>query len=86
MSTKLRMAFLGVLCWALAVPVWAQSGCPGGYRECLQLAKQGDANAQYALGVMYNEGGEAPKDHAQAVHWFRKSAEQGHAEAQAGLG
>ncbi|MDD9810157.1 MAG: tetratricopeptide repeat protein [Gammaproteobacteria bacterium] len=86
MNMKLRMAFLGALCCALIVPVWAQNGCSGGYQECLQLAKQGDADAQFDLGVMYNEGSKVPRNHAQAARWFRKAAEQGHADAQAGLG
>jgi len=86
MNAKLHMTFLGALCCVLMIPAWAQSGCWGGYQECLRLAEQGDADAQFALGVMYNEGEEVARNHAQAVRWFRRAAEQGHAEAQAGLG
>ena len=55
-------------------------------REWRPLAKQGVADAQYNLGVMYGEGLGVPQDYAKAVGWWRKSAEQGHATAQYNLG
>ena len=45
-------------------------------------AEAGDAEAQKNLGVMYAIGEGMPQDDAEAVAWFRKAAEQGHAEAQ----
>ncbi len=50
------------------------------------LAEQGDAKAQWALGVMYERGLGAPQEYAKAVKWYRKAAEQGVAEAQYILG
>ena len=35
---------------------------------------------------MYYTGNAVIQDHKQAVHWFRKAAEQGHADAQQVLG
>ena len=35
---------------------------------------------------MYGNGRGVPQDHAAAMSWFRKAAEQGHAEAQYNLG
>ncbi len=55
-------------------------------REWRPLAKQGNANAQYNLGVMYDKGRGVPQDYAEAVKWYRKAAEQGHAKAQYSLG
>ena len=55
-------------------------------REWRPLAEQGDAKAQYALGLMYDEGMGVPEDDAEAAEWFRKAAEQGLAEAQYTLG
>ena len=49
-------------------------------------AEQGDAGAQYNLGVMYRDGEGVPQDDGEAVAWFRKAAEQGHAQAQFTLG
>ena len=42
--------------------------------------------AQCALGELYQTGQGVKKDYAQAVHWFRKAAEQGYADAQNNLG
>ena len=49
-------------------------------------AEQGDASAQFLLGVMYLGGRGVLKDAAEAVRWFRLAAEQGHAGAQSKLG
>ena len=51
-----------------------------------QAAEQGDAAAQYNLGLMYANGEGVPKDDAEAVKWYRLAAEQGDANAQYGLG
>ena len=45
-------------------------------------AEQGDAVAQFNLGVMYDEGDGVPQDYATALKWYRLAAEQGHADAQ----
>ena len=57
------------------------------------MAEQGDAAAQYCLGIMYQQGGlmykgtrSVPQDMAEALKWLRKAAEQGYAEAQFHLG
>ena len=50
------------------------------------LAEQGDAEAEFHLGVMYAFGQGVPNDYAQAVTWYRKAAEQGHRKAQKYLG
>ena len=47
-----------------------------------KAAEQGDANAQYNLGLMYNSGEGIPRDDAEAVKWWRKAAEKGLAAAQ----
>ena len=49
-------------------------------------AKQGNADAQFVLGVMYNLGEGVLQDYKQAVYWWKKSAEQGNALAQHKLG
>ena len=49
-------------------------------------AEQGDAEAQFGLGLMYYEGKEVPKNYEEAAKWLQKAAEQGHAEAQYILG
>uniref|UniRef100_UPI003567E3EB tetratricopeptide repeat protein n=1 Tax=Sneathiella sp. TaxID=1964365 RepID=UPI003567E3EB len=54
-------------------------------REWKPLAEQGDADAQYNLGVMYYNGTGVPQDYKQAVKWYTAAAEQGFANAQHNL-
>ena len=54
--------------------------------EILIKAEQGDAEAQYNLGVSYYNGEGVAQDYAEAVKWWRKAAEQGYADAQYNLG
>lgn len=55
-------------------------------RELAPLAKQGNAVAQYHLGLLYSNGQSVPKDDAQARQWYEKAATQGHVGAQVNLG
>ena len=48
----------------------------------LRAAEREDAWAQYNLGILYTEGLGVARDYEQAAYWYRKAAEQGHAEAQ----
>jgi uncharacterized protein len=41
------------------------------------LAEQGDATAQYNLGVFYDNGLAVPQDHVRALMWFNLAAAQG---------
>jgi TPR repeat protein len=41
------------------------------------LAEQGDASAQYTLGVFYDNGLGVPQDHIRSYMWFDLSAAQG---------
>ena len=75
------------------------------YKEAVRLyrlsAKQGNAEAQYSLGLMYDKGQGVPQDYKEAARlyrlsakqgnpgaltWYRLSAKQGNAEAQYNLG
>ena len=62
----------------------------GDYQTALQewrpLAEQGNAGAQYNLGVAYSNGEGVPQDYAEAAKWYRMAAEQGAAGAQFNLG
>jgi hypothetical protein len=51
-----------------------------------QLAEQGDATAQFAMGVRYATGDEVAQSYSEAVRWFSMAAEQGHIKAQGTLG
>ena len=51
-----------------------------------KAAEQGDAEAHFNMGVMYDFGRGVPQDDREAVSWYRKAAEQGAAMAQHNLG
>ena len=51
-------------------------------KEWRPLAEQGDAAAQYNLGVMYREGQGVPQDDVQAYLWMNLAAAQGFEQAQ----
>ena len=92
----MRWAVSVVLLLMLAAPAWAgfdeglTAAKRGDYatalREFRPLAEQGDAVAQYILGVMYAKGRGVTQDYAEAVRWYRKAAERGYAKAQYNLG
>ena len=91
-----RLVLTFAILIVLAAPAWAGfAEGPAAYkrgdyetalREFRLLAEQGDAAAQYNLGLMYINGWGVPQDHAEAVKWFRKAANQGFAIAQTYLG
>ena len=59
---------------------------PAAFETLTRLAREGNAVAQFYLGVMYYGGDGVQKDAAQAAAWFRKAAAQGYASAQYNLG
>lgn len=56
------------------------------HRVWLELAKGGNAEAQFRLARLYVEGKGVEPEDAAAVKWYRHAAAQGHARAQASLG
>src|SRR5438874_13835835 len=53
--------------------------------EVRTKAEKGDAQAQFDLGFMYDEGKSVERDSTEATKWYRKAAEQGFAKAQLNL-
>jgi TPR repeat protein len=51
-----------------------------------EKAEQGEADAQFNLGLLYANGEGVPQDYAEARTWYLKAAEQGDAKAQFNLG
>ena len=56
------------------------------FEQAKKAAEQGNASAQYSLGLRYMDGRGVAKDDAEAVRWYRKAAEQGNANGQFELG
>ena len=51
-----------------------------------RLAEQGDATAQFDVGVRYALGDGVRQDYAESARWFTMAAEQGHVAAESSLG
>ena len=56
------------------------------FKLWLPLAEQGDAQAQFNLGLMYDKGQGVKQDYAESVKWVTKAAENGSAAGQFKLG
>ena len=71
----------------VAAPAWAdfkageEAHQRGDYATALKefrpVAQQGDADAQFILGVMYSKGQGVPQDDVQAYMWVNLAAAQG---------
>ncbi|MDP6088531.1 MAG: tetratricopeptide repeat protein, partial [Nitrospinota bacterium] len=72
--------------FAAGVAAYNRGDFKTAFKEFRRLALQGNAFAQYNLGLMYAKGRGVAQDYAQAVTWYRKAALQGNALAQSNLG
>ncbi|MDA0228653.1 MAG: tetratricopeptide repeat protein [Proteobacteria bacterium] len=72
--------------WDDGVAAYAAGDYATAYRQWFPHAEQGDAKAQYNLGVIYANGKGVPKNDIEAIRWYREAAAQGHAGGQFGLG
>lgn len=53
---------------------------------CAPMAKEGNTDAQFSLGVMYYQGNGLMSDMSKAQHWIREAAQKNHKQAQYNLG
>jgi TPR repeat protein len=88
--SKLLLIFfmLGLVSVCLPQKVLAESSNIGiaAFQLNQSKANQGDANAQFNLALMYENGAGIPRDARNAIYWYTKAAQQGHVEAQYRLG
>ena len=82
MRTMLYGLQLILLCFAVINHAAADES----FEATKKAAERGDANAQFFLGDMYDNGRGVSENDAEAVKWYRKAADQGLAEAQLLLG
>ncbi len=75
-----------VLILILLVLFCAGSVFGGDFEDTFKKAKQGDAAAQYSVGVMYKDGDGTTQNYKQALYWYKKAANQGFIDAQFNLG
>ena len=67
------------------VAAYQAGNLPLAVKEFRSAADKGDANSQFNIGLMYEQGIGVGKDEREAVAWYRKAAEQGNSNAQYNL-
>ena len=94
---KLLLTFLIILFTLTSNVVWSADYNKGwdaydsgdyatALREFKPLAEQGDDDAQFYMGLMYEKGNGVPQDYKTAVKWYTLAAEQGDSSSQYNLG
>ncbi|QDV24955.1 tetratricopeptide repeat protein [Aureliella helgolandensis] len=68
------------------IAAYEAGNLPLAVKEFGEAAEQGDADCQFNLALMYEQGMGVAKDENVAVVWYRKSDEQGNSNAQFILG
>lgn len=93
MKSKIAAALCAALLSAPAVADWADAVNAynaGDYataaREFRPFAENGQAQAQYILGWIYQNGEGVPQDYAESAKWYELAAEADNADAQYALG
>ena len=76
----LRAALIGVtaIMCLLCFPMFANASEADTFNAMLALANKGDAEAQYHVGMMHNNGIGTKRDPRQAFEWFQKSTAANH--------
>lgn len=69
-----------------ALKYYGEGNYPAAYRLFHKAAVQGNAIAQYHLGLMYRFGKGVTRNEKLAVHWYNKAALQGNSDGQVFLG
>lgn len=69
-----------------AVAAYGRGDFNTAFAEFSRLAKSGDAEGQYSLGLLYAEGQGVKQDDEAAAKWYKAAAEQHYASAQYSLG
>lgn len=81
---------VSIYLFCLSIPCFAQNTVQAqediqAAQTAMQKAGQGDAEAQYILGIMYEDGSGVEQNRAKAFLWYEKSALQGYKDAQSTL-
>lgn len=91
-----RLMLIILLSAGLALPAWAgldkgtaaykRGDFATALNEFLAAAKNGEARAEFSLGLMHLRGQGVKRSNAKAMDWLRKAAERGDGEARMVLG
>jgi hypothetical protein len=75
------MKYLWMTALLIAGPALAEAPDASNLEALKRAAEQGQADAQYELGVLYEFGFKFPDHKAAAFAWYNRAAEQGNAQA-----
>ena len=82
MKHRFWHGFLIFIC-SLSVLAFAEGGS---FEKIKMQAEDGNAQAQFKLGIMYFYGQETAQNYMEALKWFNKAAKQNNPKAQYNLG
>ena len=82
----LKTSFISKVTLLLVAAMLSMSAIAIDFNQTQRLADQGDANSQYNLGVMYEQGMSVTQDYAKARYWYEKAASKDNVKAQYNLG
>ena len=82
-----KLSFFGAFCAVLFLLLFSFDIHASDWLENRKkAAEQGNAAAQFHLGLMYDFGDGVRQNNVTAMHWYQKAAEQGEVRAQVNLG
>ena len=86
--TKSALFGIAIIALTITCPIYSFGSDSGDdiTKRLTLKAEQGDAEAQFNLGLKYENGQGVAQDYTKAVYWYTKAAEQGHVWAQNNLG
>ena len=76
------ISILVAMLWLSPCKGFSETYSPEQITEWRKYAAQGNASAQFNLGVIYDQGRGVPQDYAEAIKWYRLAAAQGYAGVQ----
>ena len=76
-TTTLTCLFLGLALILTTLATTTSAAPPQQVSSLTSSAKNGDPEAQYNLGLLYEEGRGVEKDFGKALIWYHQAAKQG---------
>ncbi len=84
MNIVTKHIYIGIMLLGMAMPLTVHAN--DDIAALQEKAKNGDADAQYALGKAYQSGKDVKQSDYDGVFWMTKAAEQGNTDAMLNLG
>ncbi len=86
LTLALAGSVLAAADFAAGVAAYEKGDYAAALKQWQPLADEGNATAQFNIGLLYYDGRGVPQNYSDAAQWFKRAAEQGYAKAQLNLG